>query len=264
MALLHYDFKSFVLQTSTSFYAVLPENDVLMKGDLQVLYLLHGMGDDHTKWIRRTNLEQYCKDYQAVVIMPQVEKSFYCNMAYGENYWDFLTEELPSLVKNLLPISTKREDTFVAGLSMGGFGAFKWALNKPESFSAAASFSGALDIENFFINEESLEEQFEVVENLNPLHFAIFGDTPIRASENDLVYLLQKNSDNHKKLPSLYQLCGTEDPILNYNQAFHATAKKIPTLDYHYHLSSGSHDWVYWDECIRQTLDFFKLRKKLK
>ncbi len=111
-----------------------------------MLYLLHGMSDDHTAWLRYTSIERYAARHGLAVVMPAVGRSFYANEAHGHPYWDFLSEELPAVVGRFLRVSDRREDTFVAGLSMGGYGAFKWALRQPERFAAAASLSGALDV----------------------------------------------------------------------------------------------------------------------
>ncbi len=110
------------------------------------LYLLHGLSDDDSIWLRRTSIERYVADLGIAVVMPQVHRSFYTDMAEGGRYWTFISEELPTLARSFFPLSHQREDNFVAGLSMGGYGAFKLALRKPEQYAAAASLSGALDM----------------------------------------------------------------------------------------------------------------------
>src|SRR5688500_7662463 len=115
-------------------------------GPPPVLYLLHGLSDDDTIWLRRTSIERYVAPLGLAVVMPQVHRSFYTDEHYGGRYWTFLSAELPELVGSWFQVSQRREDTFVGGLSMGGYGAVKWALRKPERFAAAASLSGALDL----------------------------------------------------------------------------------------------------------------------
>jgi S-formylglutathione hydrolase FrmB len=96
-----------------------------------VLYLLHGLSDDDTAWLRRTSIERYVSELGLAVVMPQVHRSFYSDELHGLRYWTFLSDELPQLVDSFFHVSTRREDTFVAGLSMGGYGALKWALRQP-------------------------------------------------------------------------------------------------------------------------------------
>src|SRR5918912_3501776 len=154
MALLRCDVFSDALGLSTSLTVILPQpttTQIGLEGDAgdeppPVLYLLHGLSDDDTIWTRRTSIERYVAPLGLAVVMPQVHRSFYTDEAYGGRYWTFVAEELPELVGSLFRVSARREDTFVAGLSMGGYGALKLALRQPERFAAAASLSGALDV----------------------------------------------------------------------------------------------------------------------
>ena len=154
MALLHVNFFSDVLGMATSMDVILPEQtagQIGMEGKASdklypTLYLLHGMSDDHTIWQRRTSIERYVSDMGIAVVMPTTHLGWYTDMAQGNRYWTFISEELPakclSFFKNM---SDRREDTFAAGLSMGGYGAFKLGLRCPDRFSAVASLSGGLD-----------------------------------------------------------------------------------------------------------------------
>ena len=235
MSLLHLDFKSTALRHSTSLYAIIPEvTENFSRDQYQVLYLLHGMGDDYTKWVRRTNIGHYVRNYQLVVISAGFARSCSTHMKHGDDYWTFLTEELPSITNKLISISHDRKDHFVAGMSMGGFGAFKWALNKPEMFEVAGSFSGVLDPTAFFNDHDK--------GLLTALH--------LTGSEHYL-----------KELPELYQYCGTEDPILQFNQKFADTADSLPSIRHNFYKSPGHHDWNYWDSCIHDFLDKLPLRK---
>src|SRR5687768_14990413 len=133
MALIHCDFFSDVLGLSTSMTVILPQattRQIGMNGAVRAdahatLYLLHGMSDDHTMWVRRTSIERYVTPLGLAVVMPAVHRSFYTDMAHGANYWTFISEELPLLARSFFPLATRREANFVAGLSMGGYGAFK-------------------------------------------------------------------------------------------------------------------------------------------
>ncbi|MDF7639753.1 alpha/beta hydrolase family protein [Lactobacillus sp. ESL0791] len=264
MALIHVDFKSGVLDKSTSLYAITPEPAKLSEWDnFQILYLLHGVGDDHTKWIRRSNVEQWVKPYKLIVVSAQFEKSFYSNMVYGERYWDFLTEELPHVINRLFPISKDRVDHFVAGLSMGGFGAFKWALNYPEKFSNAASFSGVLDLQDYFQASDEM-----VLHKLNHKNIASFRnigqaamgeDLNLKDSINDLAGLIKEKSQ--QDLPKLYQFCGKQDPITNFNQKFRQVVQSYPKIQYKYLESDGNHDWDFWDKSLFQYLKSLPLKR---
>ena len=122
--------------------------------DVPVLYLLHGMGGNHSVWARRTSIERYVADLGIAVIMPSTDLAWYTDTQYDMNYWTFISEELPKICHQLFPqLSTKREKTFAAGLSMGGYGALKLGLAKPESFAAVASLSGAVSLSSTSFGE---------------------------------------------------------------------------------------------------------------
>jgi S-formylglutathione hydrolase FrmB len=215
--------------------------------DPPVLYLLHGLSDDDTIWLRRTSIARYVSAMGLAVIMPQVHRSFYTDEARGLRYWTFLTEELAELIGRFFRVSGRREDTFVAGLSMGGYGAFKWALRHPSQFAAAASLSGALDI---------TREQDPGRWPEDPA-FAdrVFGNrSPAgRASDNDLLSLLSHNDLSAATCPRLYQCCGTEDELFEDNARFRdaCLARGLPlTVDF----GPGEHEWGYWDAKIQDVL----------
>src|SRR6476659_555810 len=154
MALVRCDFFSEVLEVGTSMTVLLPQasedqvgvTGTQRTGDFPVLYLLHGLSDDSTAWLRYSSIERYTAPLGLAVVMPQVQRSFYADEVHGERFFTFLSEELPRVIASFFRVSQRREDTFVAGLSMGGYGALKWALHRPERFAAVASLSGALDL----------------------------------------------------------------------------------------------------------------------
>lgn len=110
----------------------------------QVLWLLHGFSADESDWQRFSSIERYAQEKKVAVVMPDGYNSMYANNRFGAQYYNFYTEELPSVLQSLFPLSAKRENNFIAGLSMGGYGAFKAAFTKPEQYGAAASLSGGL------------------------------------------------------------------------------------------------------------------------
>jgi S-formylglutathione hydrolase FrmB len=214
----------------------------------RTLYLLHGRSDDHASWQRKTSIERYVEGLNLAVVMPAVHRSFYTDMAHGGNYWQFISEEVPAVVSDLFPLSTRREDTFVAGLSMGGYGAFRLALTHPERYAAAASLSGGLDL-SYTVREDHPRN--------NPSRLAefrtIFGDlSKVPGSRHDLIALAKKVARGPVK-PRLYQCCGTEDFIYPDNIRFRDAVRKLP-LDLTYEEGPGEHNWAYWDTMIQRVL----------
>lgn len=202
----------------------------------RTLYLLHGHSDDHTAWQRWTSIERYVEDLNLAVVMPAVHLSFYTDMAYGGQYWQFISEEVPAVVRDIFPLSSDRRDNFVAGLSMGGYGAFKLALTYPEQYAAAASLSGAVDIREVVKAHNDPANKAGLVEMRN-----VFGDLDkVPGSKHDLFTLAKKAAKSHVK-PRLYQCCGTEDDLYADNVRFRDAIHKLP-LDLTYEEGPGEHN----------------------
>ena len=143
MGVMHFDFMSDKLGYQTNIYVTLPECMERGEAPKGILYLLHGGGGNGLDWIRNTAIERYAQPYELAVIMPEVDGScFYADMKHGYPYFQYLTREVPAAMEGMLPLLRGVEKRYVAGLSMGGYGAFKWAFNEPEYFMAAANLSG--------------------------------------------------------------------------------------------------------------------------
>jgi len=246
MALLSCDFFSNVLGLSTSFQAVVPQpKEPDLERRWPCLFLLHGLSDDHTIWMRRTSIERYAAAYDLAVLMPAVGRSFYADMAHGLEYWTFVSQELPRIARSLLPLSDRREETYVAGLSMGGYGAFRLALSLPGAFAAAGSFSGALDVAGLRRDDDPAW----AAERQN-----MFGDLDALAgSDLDLFALAGRLPAQERARLRLYQCCGTEDFLYASNVKFRDHARSLG-LDLTYEEEPGTHEWGYWDLKVRHFL----------
>ena len=255
MALVRCDFFSDVLGLSTSMTVILPQRtsgQIGMAGAATdapppTLYLLHGLSDDDTIWLRRTSIERYAAPLGLAVVMPQVHRSFYLDEANGNRYWTFLSEELPALVASFFRFSARREDTFVAGLSMGGYGAVKWALRQPARFAAAASLSGALDAADWGPGGARPVEP--------RLMTQLFGELPLDPADDPMWLVDQADPVS---TPKLYLACGTEDflyqPTVRFAGACRARGLAV-TVD----IGPGEHAWGYWDSKIQDVLAWLPL-----
>jgi putative tributyrin esterase len=175
-------------------------------------------------------------------------------MAYGNKYWTFISDELPNVLHSFFNnLSQRREDNFVAGLSMGGYGALKLGLGKPESFSAVASLSGALDISSICLFNENTEEK-EFWRN-------IFGDAQqVKGSDNDLLALATNLKLSEKPLPKVFIWCGTEDFLYDQSLTMKAHLESL-NFDLSYEESPGDHTWKYWDAQIQRVLSWLPIQK---
>lgn len=243
MALFHAHFGSQTLNLACSVDVILPDRRRDPKRPLATLWLLHGLSDDHTIWQRRTSIERYAAAYRLAVVMPAVDRSFYADMQYGLKYWTYISEELPELLRQYFPLSAKRAEAFVAGLSMGGYGAFKLALNQPPRFAAAASLSGALDLNGTWASTERREI------------LRLISDRSPKGTRNDLLHVATMLARSRKPRPRLYQWCGTEDFLYRDNLRFRDHARRIG-LQVDYSEGPGGHTWDKWDEQIQKVIEW--------
>ena len=246
LSALHCHFRSKTLDMDTDVNVLIPDVE---GDDIPVLYLLHGMHGDYTSWQNGSAIGKYARTRKIAVVMPSAQNSFYCNMKYGYRYFDFITEELPAYLARMFPIlSRKREKTFIAGLSMGGYGAVKLALRCPDRYAAAASLSGCLDLA---CRAEMEDTGWGNIAIANwGFHF---GET-FPGSDEDTVALLDRFPKDREK-PRIYFACGTEDFLYAENQTFLSHIKNTD-FEYKYEEGPGIHDWIFWDKWILPAIDY--------
>ncbi len=257
MALIECKFFSDVLGMCCSMNVILPQRTTAQIGlrgvgggdSYPTLYLLHGLSDDHSIWLRRTSIERYVAELGLAVVMPCVHRGFYTDMKHGLRYWTFISEELPRVCRSFFKLSAAREHNFAVGLSMGGYGAFKLGLRCPEKFAAVASLSGALVLGRLRREWKEWDAEFRT----------IFGPPEeFEGSENDLLYLARQLAESDKPKPKFYAWCGTDDSLYEDNQKFRRHAVELD-LDYSYEESPGGHDWACWDRQIQRVLEWLPL-----
>lgn len=223
--------------------------------DIPVLYLLHGMSGNHNSWLKRTNVERLVRNTNLIVVLPNTSNGWYTDTHYGFQYYTAIAEELPKLLHRFFPNMTqKREKTFIAGLSMGGYGALKLALST-NRFSHAASFSGALSFHG-----NTLEETDPARKDY---WNGIFGSVTDWTTSTYSLESISKQSD---KKTALWIWCGEQDFLYEANN-FAVEHLKELGFKVTYTHSSGKHEWYYWEkqlEIFLQTLPIdFKLEERL-
>ena len=264
MALMQCSFFSESLGMCTSANVIVPQptlGQIGLEGKgspvgCPVLYLLHGLSDDHSIWLRRTSIERYATAFGIAVVMPNGYRSFYTDQVKTDiKYWQYISDELPKLINGFFKFSQKREDTFVAGLSMGGYGAMKLAFNKPETFAAAGCFSSVVRPWQFVDVAPAMKAELQ----------CLFGDDPAAnaGTLNDPIAMSEKQVKASVPLTEVYQACGTEDFLYSENQILreHLTAIGYP---FTYHEEPGCHEWGFWDRQVLAYLNWLKEKNLLK
>ena len=244
MAFLTCTHHSKMLRKSMVFNAVIPES---CKDDIPVVYLLHGLSDDHTMWSRRTSAERYADKYGIALIMPNADRSFYTDMKYGGKYYSYISEELVDYTRDLFRLSHKREKNFMCGLSMGGYGALKIAMKNPDKFAAVTAFSAVADI----VNQIKIAQWPQDVIN-------IWGEDAVKTVEgsDDDLFTLASKLDEAEIKPRVRHYCGTEDFMYEDNIRFRKHMENL-SFDYKYFEESGGHSWDMWDKWLPAALEFF-------
>lgn len=235
MAFIQASFFSSVLIKQVALYAIVPEGK---PGPFPVLYLLHGLSDDHTIWHRRTRIEWYVRDLPLIVVMPDGFRSFYTDHSGGPAFGRYMLEDVIGFSERTFPALKDRAGRCIGGLSMGGYGAMRLALENPGIFVSANSHSGS----GYPWKRD------------DPEFKRMFG-TGAEGSAHDLEALAGKLKRCRKPAPQILMDCGTEDFLLQENRGIHAGFEKLK-LPHEYREFPGAHDWDYWDLHIQEALKF--------
>ena len=251
------DYPSEILHTTANLHFMIPEGS---SGPYKVVYLLHGMHGSDSSWITNSMLPYFGKKYNSIFVMPDVARSFYCDLKYGRKYFSYVSEELPAICKKIFNISCRPEDTAIMGYSMGAFGSLVLALSKPGQYG----FCGAISTACLYFQpildtlredaSEYLETGDEAAEILKDL-YSIYGEGLEYKPEKDVVELIKNYPDNKLK-PKIYLTCGTEDDLLEDNRKFRDFMKETK-FDYTYEEWHGGHDWDFFNEGLKKSLEFW-------
>ncbi|MBN2503489.1 MAG: esterase family protein [Anaerolineales bacterium] len=249
MALLRIDHTPETVKVNLPLNIILPDPGQMQGipvAQRKVLYLLHGLSDDGSAWQRYSSIETLANAYGLVVVMPSAGRSFYMDQPNGQQYFSYLTEELPQYLNDVFGLTPRREDTLIAGNSMGGYGAIKAALLFPERYAWAASFSGVL----------SLAVLTAIPNDPRQAEFALlFGDLDqLAGSEHDPAVWLQRATQNPDRLPQLFISVGRQEDLYPLSGQFHAACQSLG-IQSTYHEEDGEHDWFLWARLIRLYLE---------
>jgi putative tributyrin esterase len=229
------------LRKASSFNVLFPEDPALPR-PWSVFYLLHGLSDDHTIWMRRTSIERYVSGLPLVVVMPDGGRGWYTNAIEGFAYEDDLLKDVLGLVERTFPVKADRSGRAIGGLSMGGYGAIKLGLKHARLFGSVNSHSGAVLAQR---DPRILKEQ-------HPEFERIFGKTPVGGPEDPGAIV---ERIDHGGLPALRIDCGTDDRLLEQNRTFHRQLESLH-IAHEYQEFPGGHDWAYWDLHVQEAVAF--------
>lgn len=263
MAYLQMSILSQSLMRTVSVNVILPVDKLALPGMPQreekpykTLYLLHGVFGSHVDWVNGTNIQRWAEEKDLVVVMPAGENMFYVDQEAAHNYYgEFIGRELVELTRKMFPLSHRREDTYIAGLSMGGYGAVRNGLKYHETFGCIAGLSVAAIIDDigkrtddvpFFIESRAYAQ-------------SVFGDLDkVADSDKNPKWIARKLVQEKADLPKLYIACGQQDSLLSKNQDLQKYLKDLG-YDVTYVEAPGAHEWDFWNSQIKEVLDWLPL-----
>lgn len=265
MALIQVNFLSESLMRTVPFQVILPVDKLAFPGmpqrenkPFKTLYLLHGIFGNYTDWVSGTNIQRWAEEKDLAVVMPSGDNYFYIDQTDSHNYYgEFIGRELVEITRKMFPLSGKREDTFIAGLSMGGYGAIRNGLKYHDTFGYIGGLSSAMVIDGleartndhpFFIERRDFAE-------------SIFGDlAEVKESDKNPEWLVKKLTDEHAELPKMYLACGTEDSLLEANRKLwdflRASGAEVTCEE-----GPGGHEWDFWNRYIKKFMDWLPLEE---
>ena len=263
MALVTVNFFSKYLLRTVTFQAILPLDKVNLHGaqvedtnsskPLKTLYLLHGVFGNYTDWVSGTRIQRWAQDRNLAVIMPSGDNHFYVDcVSTGEEYGKFIGEELVEFTRRMFPLSTKREDTFIGGLSMGGYGAIRNGLKYHDTFGRICALSAGFQDKEDALPPES--EKNPIYTSRRSFFEAINGDlSKMKGSDRDCKALVSRLRAEGAEIPEFYVCCGTEDFLLEKNRDY-VSFLKDNEVKVTYEEGPGAHEWDFWDRYIEKIV----------
>lgn len=258
MAFIQMNLLSKCLMRTVPVNVILPADKLVFPGmperedkPYKTLYLLHGIFGNHMDWGTGTRIQRYAEENDLAVVMPAGENAFYVDRADANDFYgEFVGRELVELTRKMFPLSDKREDTFIGGLSMGGYGAMRNGLKYSDTFGYIVSLSGALLVEDFpkRTNESPLfMERRDYAESC-------FGDLDVmQESDMNPKWMVKKLKADGKEIPKVFMACGDQDSLLETNKKMAAFLQE-QGVDVIFEVGPGNHEWDFWDTYIKKAV----------
>lgn len=264
MALIQVNFFSKSLMRTVPMNVILPVDKLAPPGApvrekslYKTLYLLHGVFGNYTDWVTGTNLLRWAEENDLAVVMPSGDNMFYVDQPEAHNFYgEFIGKELVEITRKMFPLSQQREDTFIAGLSMGGYGAIRNGLKYHDVYGYIAGLSPALIIDDmdkrtddtFFLSSRSYAQ-------------SCFGDlSKLMGSDKNPKWLVTKLISEKADIPQIYLACGQQDMLLSNTTQFRDFLISLG-IKVTYEEGPGGHDWDFWNKYIRRVLEWLPLEK---
>lgn len=248
MSTINATFYSENLMRKVNYSAIIPTHSIKEEGKLKTLYLLHGWNGNHQDWLHMGHIEQLAEQYGIAVVLPSGENSFYVDHPNGMNYGRLIGEELVSETRKVFALSKEREDTWIAGLSMGGYGALRNGLNYDQTFGKIVALSSRILIKNDLYHDLTKDFPHHQIVVRSFTGSDQFKDLPDSMDIHELL-------NEAENIPDLFIACGTEDYLFRENQDLHHILEK-KGIEHEYYGVAGEHNWTFWNKYIQKALQW--------
>lgn len=260
MALIQVSLFSQSLMRTVPVNVLLPVDKMTMPGQplreekpFKTLYLLHGVFGSYIDWVAGTRIGRFSDEHDLCVVMPSGDNAFYVDQSAGNNFYgEYVGRELVELTRRMFPLSRKREDTYIGGLSMGGYGALRNGLKYSDTFGGIVALSAACHLEEIAARTE---DTGTMLANKSYAE-ACFGDLKkLLDSDKNPKYLARQLQSQGKPFPKIYMACGDKDSLLPSNREM-VTFLREQGADVTFEVGPGGHEWDFWDTYIQKAIQW--------
>ena len=245
-------FNQFQMILANDVPELLKQNSEYYNRPMKTVILLHGYSGSNMDWMTGSNVNELAVKYNLAIVMPNADNSFYLNApGSGNKYQDLIEVDLINYLRDTFGLAKNPEDTIIGGLSMGGFGAIRFGLHRPDLFGKMFGLSSAMIVNE--ISKMPADAAGNAIAD-RTYYENVFGDlSKLKESENDPEFLVKQRLAKGEKIQPIYMACGTEDFLLGYNRDFYNFLKENG-VDVEMHESTGIHEWKFWNEYLEPSL----------
>lgn len=263
MAVMKINFLSKELALQVNVNAIIPSysfadtitgrSEVYKKGmKFQTLWLLHGSTGDQDDYINFSNIVRYADEHKIAVIMPPALHTGFLDIVDGARGFSFITGELMDMCYAMLPLSRKREDNFIAGLSMGSSGAIRAAMVHPEKYAAALVMSGTCGFTKS-LNTPAMKEFRERQQKNGETNSGFIGE--VEGDLRNINAYAERNLREGRPLPKLFMTWGADDMlILDSARESSEWYRSIGYDVFSEEVPGYRHEWDFWDLTLRKAI----------
>lgn len=256
MALIEMTFAADTLKRWTEVTVILPVENAGMEETKKpelfpALYLLHGFGGNRMDWLTYSNIRLLAEANNLAVVMPSGENGFYTDVDEMETANGAFIMELIEYTRKIFSLSAEKKQTFIGGLSMGGFGALRIGMTYHSVFGKIFALSGAYILDDIAGKKKGYSDD---IAGYGYYH-RVFGSLDALDNSPNNPLVCAKKAVKANDVPKLFMACGTEDFVIEKNRNMKEALYGLG-MELQYFEGSGGHDWSFWNTWLPKAVDW--------